>query len=602
MIPALVLLAALALPLADDPALARPASAPLPAALHLSSFGSMRAARVGADGRVDSGAGVLQLLDGATGAPLPTADLHCGNRPDLWAEFTAPLGGSSIEVKLLAVPVDRGGDSRVRAVLRIAAFDRGTEPVSIHLAASLTAGGGDPAARPFPSLPFEAGAVWAREGDYITRDGRVVLGWTGLPPVVTLREGVAGAGDEVARLDWQIDLLPDSARLIELGLAGPPATAVVDEPAFREGFQRWNYLLSEEQLGWQSRYRGLFADIELYDKRLWYALVGALHQLRVLGDADQEARAFSDRPFGHPASDGAFDAEAIGVFAEWGFGDWAVKFHKQLLAELMARGEPLPPARRVALVHGLARSVRLGVDAMDTQALATAIRALVGKDAEGVEVRPWLDPELVRADLQAVLDESTPMEGYELPHFAWAQAPAGSVAAQFTALRRSVSAHDGVAALAQLGPLVASTSIEGFGSMSRDGTPDGEWPLAFATVFRDLFFDDHGEDLHLFPAIGHAMVPERGALALPQLPTRYGVVEAEVHIQAKTMLATLIKRMGAREPRSILWHVPPGFAAGSLSKGIGGEATLRPDGLVECVLGPDVTRGLSFAVKPTPAR
>ena len=596
-----LLLAALALPLFQDPALARPADAKPPAALHLSSFGSMRAARVGSDGRVDSGAGVLQLLDGATGQPLPAGSLHCGENPDLWAGFATPLGGAEIEVKLLAVPVERGGDERVRTVLRIAAFDRGTEPVSIRLIASLRPGGGDPLARPFPSLPF-ADATWARDGDYVTRDGRVVLGWTGLPPEVTVHEHVADADDEVARLDWKIDLLPDSARLIELALAGPPATDVVDEAAFREGFQRWNYLLSEEQLGWQSRYRGKFADIQLYDKRLWYALVGSLHQLRALGDADQEVRVLTDRPFGHPASDAAFEAEAVGVFAEWGFGDWVVAFHRKLLDEVMERGEPLPPARRVALVHGLARRLRLGVDAGDTEALATAIRALVDAGAEGAEVRPWLDPEQVRADLQAVLDESTPVEGYALPHFAWAVPPAGSAAARFVAVRRSLSAHDGQAALKELAPLVASTSVEGFGSMRDDGTPDGEWPVGFASVFRDMLFDDHGDDLHLFPAIGHAMVPERGAFAVPQLPTRYGIVEEEVHIVAKKMVTTLIKRLGAREPRSILWHVPPGFEVGSVSKPINGEATLRPDGLVECVLGETVSRGLSFTVKPPPGR
>ncbi len=598
---ALPLLAALALPLFQDPALARPADAPPPAALHLSSFGSMRAAKVTAEGAVDSGAAVLVLRNGATGEKLAAGNLKCGRNPDLWASFTTPVGGAEVEVKMLAVPVSRGGDERVRAVLRIAAFDRGTEPVSLELVASLSPGGGDPLARPWPSLPFEAGTTFVREGDSITRDGRLVLGWTGLAPEVTVGPA-AGPDDEVARLVWKVDLLPDSARLIELALAGPPATDVVDEAAFREGFQRWSYLLCEEQLGWQSQFRGLFADIEVHDDRLWYALAGALHQLRALGDADQEARAFSDRPFGHPASDGAFDAEAVGVFAEWSFGDWAVTFHKRLLAEVMARGDGLPPARRVALVHGLSRSVRLGADGSDLEALAAAIRALVGPEAEGAEVRPWLDPAQVRQDLQAVLDESTPVEGYVLPQFAWAQPPEGSVAADFVALRRALSAHDGPQAGAHLAALVATTNSEGFGSMSRDGTPDGEWPVGMATVIRELYFDDHGDDLHLFPAIAHEMVPERGALALPELPTRYGLVEMEVHIQAKKMLSTLVKRRGAREPRATLWHVPPGFPAGSLSQPLGGQATLRPDGLVECVQGPDPARGVSFNVKPGPPR
>jgi len=579
-----------------DPALVRPADAPLPVAYHLGSFASYRAARLGRDGSLNSGSAVLRLADGASGQPLPANQLQFGDMPDLIAAWRAPLGDARVDVKACALPLSRQGDERVKACVRLTITSRADGPQELKLAASLSPGGGDPLARPFPSLPFAAGGVWAHEGSYVTRDGQAVLAWAGLEPQFTLATpGEPGA--EAARLTWTFDLQPGSPRLLELYLLGPPANAVVDEAAIRDGATRWGYLHAEEQLGWQSRERGAFADIRLHDSRLWYALVGSLHTLRLMGKAYEQVEGFSDRPFGHPASDAAVDAEAIAVFAEWSFGDWASGFHKRVLAEVLERGQPLPPERRVALLHGLSRSVRLGVDRDDQQALAGAIRALLGPEAEGAQVRPWQDPDVVRRDLAAVLDDAGLGADFSLPHFAWAEVPPGSRAAALQAARRAISAHQGNAAWAQLAPLVAGTSGIGQGSLQPGGVPDFEFAVALPSLLREVLIDDHGDELHLFPAMGLGMLPRRGVVQTTILPTRYGPARIEQFEVTRKLLGMTVWCRGARVPSALLMHVVDGLQAAAPAGPLGGTVSLRDDGALECWIDPKFPKGLRFNVK-----
>jgi hypothetical protein len=246
MILPLLLCSLLCTPLQDDPELARPADAPRPSALHLSSFASMRAARLGADGSLDSGLGVLTLLDGTTGEPLSAADLRYGPMPDLWARYNTQVNGADVQVRVLASGVSRGGDERVKASLRAAISNKTDEPLTVKLAATLQPGGGDAAQRPLPSVTWEAGSAFAQEGDFITRDGHVLLGWKGQAPTVKVEPAASAADAEVARLEWTLEVAAQDTRLIELSLAGPPATKKVDESAFREGFKGGSYTQSEE--------------------------------------------------------------------------------------------------------------------------------------------------------------------------------------------------------------------------------------------------------------------------------------------------------------------------------------------------------------------
>jgi hypothetical protein len=604
MIPRLMLTALLALllPCQVLPEIARPDGAKGPAALHVSSYGSMRAARLGADGSIDAGDAVLVLVDGETGAPLVPKDLRLAEGLQASAEFKSTLGPLKAEAHLIAMPAERGGDERVKAVLRVVVINKAKEGGStakVSLAASLRAGGGEAADRPFPSVPFDAAATWAQDGSWITRDGRGAFWFAGTDAEVKLNPHVAAPGDEIARLTWTFEVPVNNARLFELALAGPPAGSKVDEPAFRQAFERWTFMTLEEQLSWQTRFRGDFADIQFGDPRMWYAAVGPVQYLRQLGVADKEPRAFSDRPFGHPASDAGVDAEALAVFSEWGFLEWDSSFAKSLLAQAVERGEALPPARRVAMLHGLARHVRLGLDSEDHATLVAAMARLLDASTQGAEVRPWLDPDRVRADFEAVLEQSPAPEGWELPRFAWCSAPKGPVATEFVAIRRALSAHDGETVWQHMAPLVAATSPDGLGAMTPGAVPDGEYALGFPSLLREMWIDDHGIDLHLFPATPKALIPERGhgALEIPNLPTRYGRVELSQHYQGKKGYGVTVLRRSVLPGGDVLLHLPKGLQAEELISPAGGSVVLREDGLVLCDADPSSPKGLRFNVR-----
>jgi hypothetical protein len=134
------LLAALVLPLQEIPEVARPADAKGPEALHVSSYGSMRAARLGADGSMDAGDAVLVLLDGETGEPLVPEELKYDIGLQASAGFHSRLAGIKVEARLIAMPAERGGDERVKAVLRIIVTNKpkaGVENAKVRLASTI---------------------------------------------------------------------------------------------------------------------------------------------------------------------------------------------------------------------------------------------------------------------------------------------------------------------------------------------------------------------------------------------------------------------------------------------------------------------------------
>ncbi|HTE06972.1 MAG TPA: hypothetical protein VK824_12330, partial [Planctomycetota bacterium] len=522
----LSLLAALAFPAAaqtaDTPQPARVADPtllgrPSPPALHLAAFSSMRSARLGADGALDTGAAVIQLLDGATGQPLRPAALTYGEGPELWCDWEHAFGDVGMAVRMLAMGARRNGDERTKALVHLVITNRTDTAHTVSFAAQVLPGGGDPARRPLPSLPFRPGAVFAREGNFITRDGAVLLTWSGQEPErVDVLPPPAAADGPAVRLSWTLEMPPQTARYLDLFAAGPCASGSTDEAAWREGIAHWSYAQVEEQLIWQSRFRGYYADFQSGDAPLRRAMIGSLHMLRMLGDADREFREFTDRPYGHPASDAGIPAEALGLAAEWCWGDNGLALVRRLVADAAALGKDLPAARRVALVHGLARAVRLGSDRELATGLATAIRALV---TEPAEVEPWFDPADVRADLGSILDWAGPAPdgsdaGYALPELRWASATSGPVEAHMLAMRHALSSGEDGRAWAECQALLAGTTVNGFGTTSADGEPDGRFSLGFMALVRSLFVEDHGDELHLFPHVPAGLLPFPGALDL----------------------------------------------------------------------------------------
>src|SRR5262245_10733704 len=74
---------------------------PVPAGLHLSTYASRLCARLDRNGALDSGAGVLQLVDADSGQPLAIRDLGFGRGPTLWAEGQLDLPGVEAKLRML---------------------------------------------------------------------------------------------------------------------------------------------------------------------------------------------------------------------------------------------------------------------------------------------------------------------------------------------------------------------------------------------------------------------------------------------------------------------------------------------------------------------
>ncbi len=592
----LTTLGALGAPTAvDDPALGPPR--PLLGALHLSSYGTLRAARLTSDGRLDTGAVVLQFVDAESGAPLPMSGLDYGASAWLWAGGTLQVGALPVEYKALASAVERSGDVRARAIVRLAFANAGAEPLVVPLAARLWAGGASGEVRPEPALPFVAGTSFAHEGALLLRDGRVVARWAGVEPQVQVSAAPATPDATACLLRWSIEVPAGETRFLEVALAGPPSTAIVEEPAVRAALAQWGFLSVEEQHLWQTQYRGQYVNFPGADPDLYRPLVAGVHALRMLGDAHSVIRVLTDRPNGLPPSDAAVPAQVLAVFTEWGLGEWSVDARAAAVASAAADGAGLPPARRLALAHGLARCVRLGDDAAQIEAVAQAIVQFV---TEPARVDPWLDPERVRRDLAEVLRRAGRLEEIEkLPVLGWAEVDdPQSTAGVMLALRRALSAGELERVFPLFRELLDRVSPNGFAGMVPGGELDGRFPMGFMTLTRALLVDDHGDELHLLPALPGEFVPPRERFAPAWIPTVYGEIDMSFHRVGRDRLGGNVKvRRGAPQtPARMVFHLPIGLSYDKIYDRLGGTA--RKDGptTLECTVDPKVARGLMFTV------
>jgi len=588
--------AAAALVAAED------AKRPSPPALHLGSFASLRAARFRADGVLDTGAGMVQLVDTESGSPLVPARLDYTKGPEFSVDWEHRFGDVTMSARMLATGSVRNGDERTKAIIHLKFINRTDVAHTIDFGLRVMPGGGDPELRPMPSLPFKPGAVFARTGNLITRDDSLLLTWVGLDPVdVNILPPPAAPDAPAALLSWAIPLEPQTARYLDIYVAGPNASGSVDESAWRDAITRTGFAQVEEQLIWQSRFRGYFADMELGDAQLRRVLIASVHLLRMYGDADREFRAFSDRPYGHPATDDGVPAEVLGIMAEWSFLDNGVNLVRELTEQAVVRGQGLSAERRLAFVHGLSRAVRLGSDTALAQQLAVAIRALV---TEPAAVEPWLDPANVALDLQGILDWAGPAADgsgadYKLPELSWSPAPSGPVEATMLAMRRAMSADDGPAAWAAMQSLLARTNANGLGSTRADGEIDARFAMGMMALARSMFIEDHGDDLHVFPHIPGALVPYPGALDLTTAATHFGLAALQTHYvgAARRTMGVHVKVVANKPFGRFIVHVPFDCKAAEAKSPVGGSIELLPDGSIECVQDPFQPKGLRFNIK-----
>lgn len=566
--------------------------------LHLGSFSSMLAGRMDADGTLDSGAGVLRLRDGE-GRPLQLRGLAYGNGPHLWARFTADLGGVDLLGRALGISRTRGGDTRLACMLQLTLTNRSQQERSVGLTGLLSAGGRDPLLRPLPSLAFDAGAQFARDGRLITRDESVVLQWTGKDPEVHVADAVSGPDDPAVTLDWTFSLPPRSTRYLNLALVGPPAGDIVAEDGFRALLAGAPFDDLKEQLDWQSMYRGRFSNFEGGDAQMRLTMIAAVHTLRMLGVANTGVETISEKPYGHPARDMGVKAEALGVFAEWGLGSWASIQIKEMALLASEFGRELSAERRVVLLHGLVRAARLSAENEVPSYLAAAIRELL---TEPTIVRPWLDPAEVTADFLDMLTraEMTGDEAseYSLPELSWAPEPDEPIAALMATMRRELSAGRAHAAWDLYQRVLDSTDIRGIGSMSGAGEIDGLFALGFMALTRAMLVDDRGDDVRMFPHIVAELIPHPGELHLPLIPTRFGLIDTTLFWvgKKKNKLAAQIFDRGMIIPGRVLLTLPEGLRPLALQGVFGGEAEILEDGSIECRPGGKLSRGVRFNV------
>jgi hypothetical protein len=595
---ALLSLLALLGPLDDDDG-----NAPAPGArqrlssLHLGSFSSMLAGRIGADGALDSGAGVLRLLDEA-GRPLELRSLAYAKGPSLWVRFKTTLGEVELTGRALGISRSGGGDARIACMLQLTLSNSTPQEQQVGFSASLSAGGGDPLARPLPALPFTAGTRFARVGQLITRDGAALLQWTGKPPEVRLADAVSGPDDVAAELDWNFTLAPRSTRYLDLMLIGPPAGEELDEDAIRSVIEGTSFETAAELLDWQSMYRGRFANFEGNDSHMRDTMVTSVHCLRMLGVALDGVGAITEKPFGHPGLDAALKAEALGMFAEWGLAEWAAPEIKGMIHQVDELCADLSAERRLVLIHGLVRAARISDNEVMPRQLATAIREWL---TEPTTVRPWLDPAEVTADLQDMFRRAALFGDdaeFELPELSWSPEPVGVNAVRMLSMRRALSDGRGRDAWEIYQQILDSTDVRGFGSLAANGEMDGRFGLGFMALTRAMLVDDRGDDVRMFANVVPEMIPHPGQLHLPLIATRFGAIDATLFWVGakKTKLAAQIYERGMLIPGRILLEMPVGLTARAVQGEFGGHAKLLIDGSVECIPDRAFARGVRFNI------
>ena len=571
---------------------------PVPAGIHLSTYASRLCARVDSHGALDSGAAVLQLVDADSGQPLVIHDLGFGRGPTLWAEGELEVPGVEANLRLLATPAESHGDHRVRAIVHVELINHGQDLVMVKLGARLWPGGGDPLKRPADALDFAPGVVFAHEDGVITRDGNAILAWEGPDPQIEVLPPPKTFDAPACTLVWELPVQPNTARYLDVSLAGAGHQPMMDEAGWRETLARFSYTDIEEQLSWQTDFRGEYTLFSSAMPQFNRALYAGVHFLRTLGEANREVQWLTDRPYGFPPTDAAAPAEITGVFFEWGLGTFADVYLHDLVASATASGQQLSPDRRVALVAGLVSAVRLTHDEQLVQDTANVIRSLV---VEGGAVEPWLDPAVVRADMAALLVRADPVGGpaaaERLPALHWAADDEGPVAGQMLAARKALSAGDREGFWSHFNQVLGGTSRNGLGSMAPGGDLDGRFAIGLMCLARTLLIDDHGRDLRLLPGVHIELVPERtGSLNMPFMPTIFGRVGLETFHVPGHRLAGQVRLRQEVEPNLIYVYIPAPIHALKVFDNIGGLARLMPDGSVAAAIDPYLAAGLNFTV------
>ncbi len=556
-----------------------------PRSLHLSAYSTPLAAKLSADGSFDTGGLSLQFVDGETGAPLDTTLLRYERGPHFSSYFYHEFGGVTGVVRAVAFDGKSGDDARVRLAVKLGLENPTTEERSVHVRALVRPGSGAAETRPYPAWEFAPDDEYGQDGEFVTRNGHAVMWMGGVKPEIELRERVAGADEPFCVLDWKISVPPDRAESATVHLGGPPAGEGLDEAGWRAAFRRHSFEATIEMSRWQSDVRPTYTRCNVGDKRLSNLIVAGIQTLRLYGDGNRMIRRLTDRPFNHPATDIAVEAEMVATFTEFGLTAFAVDRLDPLISDPPAEVADLSPERRLAYVWNLARAARLAKDDLREGMLALLIVELC---EEGAAVPAYADPELVRADLSDILGRvGMDDEAEALPAFHWGEFPEGSTEALTQSVRRALSEGRSLDAWAHLGRLLDRTSLDGFGGMDPEGDFDGRFPIHTLALFREFIIDDHGDDMHVFPGLVAPLLPDFQRMRIRSLPSVFGGWTGTIFWTFKKrhrLGADFKLSLGARRPRDVILYPPAPHKARAISIARHGEVELQPDGTMKLVL------------------
>ncbi len=576
-----------------------------PSALHAGSYDSQLGVRVGRDGTIDGGSGILTLIDGVTGEVLNAENLRYdrgkGKHPTFTPTWTAHLEDLILSVRIVGATTGASGDSRLNTSIRLVIDNPTDEEQVLELGARLIPGG-DGDKRPHPSVPFSVGTTFKQEGNVVTRDGLVCFAWTEPETGVVVHPHPEASDDVAVELKWDFSVRPMSARAFTLSLAGPPAADVVAEEDFRERFLKWGFPQLEERLGWQLEWRGYLEEVSLGSRRAWRSLVSSLHVLRQLGVGYNSVRVPTPHPYGHPAEDLGIEAQMLGAFFEWDLGAYALPYTRWLLEQAMERGQTLDADERLAFAHGLTRAVRVSTNMPELALqLAPVISTLVDEPAT---VPFYMDPEVVRADLADTLRRAG-IDGAEFPPLSWASTAEGSLEESFQNWRRAISDRDSEAVWAAMVECLSATDEFGIGSLDPAGEPEGLFSLAYLSLMREMFLDDHDATAKMLPCVPLELIPDREWLDTLEMPATFGRARIKIwwHTPQKTKVRVQFHLKPVDDPGPIVHCLPRGLVADRLRQMENGTAHLTEDGRF-VVLEPDVRRpqGLGYLVVPVGER
>ena len=570
-----------------------------PAAFVSGTYSSILNTRVGRDGLIDTGLGLLEIVDGRTGEALDASRIDYtrgpgaapGFSPAWWVNLEEDL---IVTVQIATVPVTKNGDARLENAVRLVAENAGEEAESVSIGVRLLpgeTGGARPRIR--WAHPFDPATRFALEGDLITRDGMACLWWDGEGAEVSVADEVSSPDDAACELMWTFDVPPGEQRLVDVFTGSPPCNPTVDEAAWRDMAGRFGHRSIQERVTWEADWRTEVENVSVASKRMWNALMASMHTLRLIAEGYNGLRFMTDTPYGFV--DVGFDVRAgvVASLSEWGMGAFAIDPVRFMFEQLPAQIVMMTPEQRVGYLHGLTRLVRLTRSPEFDLQLADAII----DHLQPGEVSPWMDPELVREDFASILRRAGRKQA-EWPELTWATVEPGTADAEFQAWRRAISAHDGEAAWASAKQLLGRTDGQGIGSVHADGEPDGRFAYLYLHLVREMMVDDHGDDLLLLHAVPERLYPRLGQIDTYAVPTVFGQVRTRAwYIGPKGgnmgFNFSLQNRLG--EPARTLWRIPPGRTVKRFQELQGGTAEEIEPGLLNLVC--EHPKGVSFVLR-----